>query len=351
MPGPACYGRGGLSPTVTDANLLLGRISESRFLGGEMPLDRAAALLSFGSICATLGVSVQECAIGIVRIATSAMANVVRQVTTEKGLDVREFALIAYGGGGPLHASLVARELQIRRVIIPVAPGHFSAFGMLVADLRRDYVRTIFSPLSGAPFETFDAIFEDLEGRGTAEIRSTLAVDGLAISRAADMRYVGQEHAVAVDIDAQLFADRDAAAIKRLFDATHRAHYGYCTESEPAEIVSLRVAVTGLTPKPVLERIGSGGRVPAPDALIELRPVYFSSLIADTPVYRRSALLAQNCVVGPALIEEHASTTVLLPGDSLSVDEFGNLRIDIRYDQAPSAPHESGDLALRGAVA
>ena len=163
-PGPVCYGLGGTEPTITDANLVLGRLGVDRFLGGEMRLDIEAAKRALNDkIAKPLGLDPIEAAEGILRIATTKMAHVVRWVTTERGLDAAEFTLVAYGGAGPLHASAVARELGIAKVVIPRAPGHFSAYGMLVADLRRDFVNTWFTPLADAPFSRMEEIFADME--------------------------------------------------------------------------------------------------------------------------------------------------------------------------------------------
>jgi N-methylhydantoinase A len=323
-PGPVCYGLGGQEPTITDANLLLGRLGADRFLGGEMPLDLAAAEASLRErIAGPLGLDPVAAAEGILRIATTKMSHVVRWVTTERGLDAADFALVAYGGAGPLHAAMIARELRIGRVVIPVAPGHFSAFGMLVSDLRRDFVSTWFTPLATAPFAIFQAM-ED-EGRDAVR-RSGIATADVTVSRAADMRYVGQEHAVTVELPLELFREEDRGGIKRRFDATHDIRYGHAAEREPAEIVSLRSAITGVLTKPRFEPIATGGAVPVPEAARGSRPVSFDGRgFVSTPTFDRAKLLAGNHIAGPALGEEHASTTVVFPGDELTVDTFGNL--------------------------
>jgi N-methylhydantoinase A len=333
-PGPVCYGLGGTEPTVTDANLILGRLGVDRFLGGEMRLDLDAAKRALDEkVAKPLGMETTAAAEGILRVATTKMAHVVRWVTTERGLDAADFALVAYGGAGPLHAAMVARELRIAKVIIPRAPGHFSAFGMLVADLRRDYVNTWFTPLAEASFPEMENIFADMEKQGREGIsHAHVTLSGVAVTRGADMRYVGQEHAVSVELPVDLFKTEDRAGIKKHFDAVHEVRYGYHAAKEPAEIVSLRSAVTGLMRKPPIERIASGDAAPAKDAFRGNRPVYFAdaSGYVDTPTYDRSRLVAQNRIAGPALIEEYASTTVVHPGDVLTVDAFGNLVIDIR---------------------
>lgn len=333
QPGPACYGRGGAQPTVTDANLMLGRLAVDRFLGGEMPLDLEPAREAMTKcIAEPLGIDPIEAADGILKIATTKMSHVVRWVTTERGLDAADFAMVAYGGAGPLHAAMVARELRIAKVIIPFAPGHFSACGMLFADLRRDFVNTWFKPLEDASFDDMERMYGEMEQRGATDLsRAAKLLSGLAVERGADMRYVGQEHAVTVDIPVELFRRQDRDGIKRRFDAMHATRYGFSAVSEKAEIVSLRSATTGLMRKPQLEPVARGEAEPAANAFTGKRMAYFASAggFVDTPTYARAELLAGNKIVGPALIEEHASTTVIHPNDAMEVDEHGNLVIAI----------------------
>jgi N-methylhydantoinase A len=327
-PGPACYGLGGTEPTVTDANLLLGRLGADRFLGGEMLLDVGAAERALKErIADPLRLDVTTAADGILRIAATAMSYAVKGVTTERGLDAGDFVLVAYGGAGPLHAVEVAREIGIRKIIVPNAPGVFSAFGMLFADLRYDFVRTSLMRLDEACFDHIENIYRELEQQGRAAIAATsVRPNKVTIRRAADMRYVGQEHAVTVDLPLNVFAKEDRKAIKRHFDEMHALRYGTSAPEERAEIVSLRTTVTGLMRKPPQAKIGRGGRAPVKAAFSGKRPVYFDRFIA-TPTYRRATLAAGNRISGPALIEEHASTTLLRPGDALEVDAFGNLVI------------------------
>lgn len=332
-PGPACYARGGTQATVTDANLVLGRLGADRFLGGEMTLDVGAAERAIREhVAKPLGLDVTRAADGILRIAATAMSYAVKAVSTERGLDAAAFALIAYGGAGPLHAAAVAREIGMSRVIVPHAPGHFCAFGMLHSDLRYDLVRTWFTRLADASFEAIEAVYESL----IAEGRKALAASGVRparvyVARAADMRYVGQEHPVTVNLPQDVFRRRDRGALKARFDAEHQQRYGTCAPDEPAEIVSLRSAVSGVMKKPPLERIARGGRTPLASARRGKRNVYFAEFgrAIATPTYARSEMRAGNRIEGPALVEEHASTTVALPGDRLHVDELGNLVIEI----------------------
>jgi len=333
QPGPVCYGLGGTEPTITDANLVLGRLASERFLGGEMRLDLDGAKRALQQkIAAPLGLDAIAAAEGILRIAATQMAHVVRWVTTERGLDAADFSLVAYGGAGPLHATMIARELQIGTVVIPRAPGHFSAYGMLIADLRRDFVATWFQPLASASFGEMEALFAEMEERGRTTVeRGAAMLGGISVRRAADMRYIGQEHAVTVDLPLELFRAQDREGIKRCFDAVHQTRYGFSVSTEPAEIVSLRSATIGEMRKPPFEPIARGGAQPSSDALLGARPVHFEGAgWMDTPTYRRSALIAGNRIVGPALIEEHASTTVMFPGDVLTVDTFGDLVIEIK---------------------
>lgn len=334
VPGPVCYGLGGTEPTVTDANLILGRLSEDRFLGGDMRLNAESAREALRTrVADPLGISVEEAAEGLIRIAAVTMSHVVQRVTTERGLDARDFPMVAFGGAGPLHAVLVARELQMPQVIIPNAPGHFSAFGMLVADLRRDYVRTRFTPLEEMNFGEVNSLFTTMEQEGAAEIRAAaVKVGELTVQRGLDMRYVGQEHAVSVDIPIEVFERHDVAGIKQLFDEMHQQRYGYCSESERAEVVSIRTSVAGEMPRPTLAELPQDDQQSL--AAPSLRPVYFSPRQGwqQTRVYQRSTLCWGSVIEGPALIEEYASTTVIFPGDHLKVDRFGNLIIEVNNE-------------------
>ena len=279
-----------------------------------------------------LGLDLVAAADGILRIATTKMSHMVRWVTTERGLDAADFTLVAYGGAGPLHAAMVARELRIAKVVVPRAPGHFSAYGMLVAELRRDFVKTWFTPLIDASFATMETIYAEMERRGREAVqRSEVALAGIEVQRSADMRYVGQEHAVTVELPLGLFEAGDRDGIKARFDAVHATRYGYSAPGEKAEIVSLRSAVTGSLRKPTFEPIAAGAAAPPEAAFRGTRAVYFAEVghAVDTPSYDRVLLVAGNRVAGPALIEEYASTTVVHPGDVVMVDAFGDLVIEI----------------------
>jgi N-methylhydantoinase A len=269
---------------------------------------------------------------GILRIAVTSMSHAVKAVTTERGLDAGSFTMVVYGGAGPLHASAIARELGIRKVLIPFAPGYFSAYGMLFSDLRYDYVRSVFRKLDDVSFEEIEAIYAGMEAEGRAALaQSAVAPESIVIERAADMRYVGQEHAVAVDLPTEFFERQDRGAIKQRFDAVHNVRYGTSAPGEPADLVSLRVTVLGVMRKPPRHAVEEGSAMPPEDALRAHKDVYFRSAdgFVATPVYKRHLLRSGNRIVGPALVEEHASTTVVQPGDEVLVDAFGNLQISI----------------------
>lgn len=331
MPGPACYGRGGAEPTVTDANLLLGRLDADHFLGGQMKLDAAAAQRAMETVADELGLDAIATADGILRIAATAMSHAVKAVTTERGLDAGKFTMIVYGGAGPLHASAIAREIGIRQVLVPYAPGYFSAYGMLFGDLRYDYVRSCFRKLDSASFDELESIFKTMEDEGRAQIAtSRINPESITISRAADMRYAGQEHAVTVDLDESLFVSQDRAGIKAEFDRIHEIRYGTCAPGEPADLVSLRVTVSGVMSKPPMAALAPAN-ASVDSAMRGEKPVYFREAggFAPTKVYLRERLQPGHRITGPALVEEHASTTVIAPGDKLEVDAFGNLLIAI----------------------
>jgi N-methylhydantoinase A len=326
-PGPACYGRGGTEPAITDANVLLGRLDPARFLGGAMALDEAAARNALASrIAEPLGVSLERAAEGMLEVATISMANAVRGVTLQRGLDPRDFTLFAYGGGGPLHAVAVARELAIGTVIVPRAPGHFSAMGMLLADLRRDYVQTLFARLETLDMDELEAQFRALEAEGAEALRrSGTATEQLVFERAADMRYRGQEHAVPVRLPAALAR----AEVKRLFDEAHEQRYSHSAPNELADVVSLRMSAIGRMHKPPFPTIEEGSRTPPGSARRGSRRVRLAGRDVQSEVFDRDALLAGNVIDGPAIVEEAASTTVLEPGDALSVNHFGHLVISV----------------------
>jgi N-methylhydantoinase A len=327
-PGPAAYGNGGTLPTVTDAHLLLGHLAAERFLGGRMALDVAAATRAVAEHIATpLGLDVPLAAGGIVAIATAAMANAVRAVTTERGLDPRDFALIAYGGAGPLHAVDVARELAIRTVVIPQAPGTFSAYGMLTADLRREYAQTYRAPLTDEGLRGTTEFFITLETEASAWLRSAgVPSEHTLLEHAIDVRYVGQNYSVTIP----LAPGSAQAAVKSAFDAAHQLRYSHNAPEEPAEIIAARVSIVGRLSKPVLAGLADGNGIPGANALIGKRRVRFDPRTEiEAQVYDRQHLLGGDSFDGPAIVQEDGSATVIPPNVRVDVQSSGHMILTV----------------------
>jgi N-methylhydantoinase A len=318
-PGPACYGRGGVEPTVTDANLFLGRLDPEHFLGGAMPLDADAAQRALHSVASLLDLDDTTFAEGVLAIVNATMADAMRTVTVKQGIDPRGFSLVAYGGAGPMHGAWLAEELDIREVIVPWSPGTFSAWGMLQTELRHDLAKTYYHPVAGLDPAEVVAVLGGLEAEGRDLLVEDQVTGGdMYFARSADMRYVGQEYAVNVPIAADFSLDALAAA----FHTGHRIRYGHCTPDAPVEFVNLRIAAMG--------RIRAGTvpyRAPdaGADAVLGSRRVVFAGKEHETPVYHRARLVPGEYGEGPAVVEEDSSTTVVPPGWAIAVDGLGNL--------------------------
>ncbi len=328
-PGPVCYGQGGTEPTVTDANVALGRIGAGRFLGGEMRLDADAARAAIERvIAAPLGMSVNEAALGVLRITVAEMSLAVRSVSVGRGHDPRDFAMVAFGGAGPAHAAEIARELHVPRLIVPRAPGHYSALGMLLADNRHDYVRTYYKRLEEAEFSDIERVFDEMVGEARALLESEGATPGqMAFQPYLDMRYAGQEFPIQTPVETALIAARDRGLIRAAFDGAHSKRFGHQAVDEPVEIVNLRLTATGRRERSSFPAIAAG----APGSPSEYRDVVFDDpeKPARCAVYERESLRAGQVVDGPAVIAEYASTTVLYPGDRLEVAPSGDMVIRI----------------------
>jgi N-methylhydantoinase A len=333
-PGPVCYGRGGEEPTVTDGNVVVGRLDPLNFLGGQMKLDLEGAKTAIAAkLAGPLNLTVDTAALGILRIANAQMANAVRAVTTAKGLDPRDFVMFAYGGAGPLHAVDVARELGITKVIIPPMPGHFSAYGMLLTSLRRDYAYTHIMRFSSADLDTWETECRRMEEAGGNALRQMpVKLKSVRSIRAADMRYQGQEHTVTVLLPVDLGAPDARAVIKRAFDTAYAQQFSHNAPDQDAEFVTIRVAVLGELHKPQLTKIQQGGREPAAKAVRGSRKVLYAGADerVEAKVYDRRFLLSGNKIEGPALIDEHASTTVIGPRDRAEVNDYGHLVIEVQ---------------------
>ena len=325
-PGPVCYGRGGTEPTVTDANLLLGRIAADRFLGGEFALDRDAANGAFAQLGETLGYGREqllELANGVIEIATVTMAGAIRQVSVEHGRDPRDFVLFAYGGGGPLHGAALARELSIPTVIVPPEPGTFCATGMLLAEARLDDAATLVMPFDGAAIAPIDETFGRMEAEATAALHAEFGDAKLRIERMVEMRYVGQRHNVKVAVP----TGADVAAVRDAFDTDYRRRYGHADPSIPAEIQALHISVFARLERPDIGRLPRAATAPR---AAEKRPVAFGREygVLDADVYDRYALRPGYTALGPAVLEEYGSTTVVWPGDRFTIGALYEIRID-----------------------
>ena len=334
-PGPACYGRGGLEPTVSDANLVLGRMGAGTRLGGELVLDAAAAHATIARVIAEpLSIDVHTAAVGILRVAHANIVRGIRMVSVERGLDPRDFVLVPIGGAGAMHGSPVARDLGLKRLLIPPNPGILCAFGLLVSDLRHDRLETYIRPLAGLPYEEVLPVLYRL--RDTA--RSLLDRDGVDphkqyVELRADLRYVGQSYELTISLG-QASRD-DWRGIAGIFHSAHQTRFGHCNEHAPLEIVSFSVVGLGAVDRPKLTPIANACAAAAA-VPVATRSVFFET---DTmgaagawhpsAIYNRAALCSGNTITGPAIIDEVSATTVLYPGDSCTVHENGSLMVQV----------------------
>jgi N-methylhydantoinase A len=330
VPGPACYGTGGTEPTITDANLVLGRLHPDRFLGGEIKLDKMAAQNAIQVLATKLNEPLHRVAAGIIHLATLTMASAVKMTTVERGHDPRDFAMIAYGGAGPLHAAEIARELGIRTVIIPNHPGHFCAYGMLYADLKYDVVQTMAIGLEQLDLADAEKQFAALEARGRTsleEIKIDLA--SVVVTRFADMRYRGQEHTLKIRLPEKMLA-ADPSNLRNAFEAEYTKRYGHSSQNVPIDLVNLRVVVTGIADKPVLKELD--GKISGTSP--EVRPVNFDGKdFIPCVIWQRGTLSVGQRIDGPAIIEESASTTLIGPNDWATIDRIGNIHVNVGSDQ------------------
>jgi N-methylhydantoinase A len=330
-PGPVCYGLGGTEPTVTDANLILGRLDPGNFLGGGMPLDLERARHALAKrVAEPLGMSIEQAALGILKIADTKMALAVREVSVAKGHDPREFAIVASGGAGPLHAGSIARELAIPRVIVPELPGTFSAVGMLLSDVRHDYVQTYIAPLERVDPEDLEEAFARLETQGleTLAEENVAAADSI-LARSMDLRYQGQEYTLGVGAPGPASV-QSLAAVRRAFDERHEAHYRHAAPQESVEIVNLRVTAVGRIAMQGAELL-SRRQVPARTRnASKHRAVFFDQGYVDCAVHPRAELSPEVAIEGPAVIEEEVSTTLLFPGDRATLHELGPIIIEVK---------------------
>lgn len=333
-PGPVCYGKGGTEPTSTDAALVLGFINPNFFLGGAVTLDiESAKAAILDKIAAPLDLDVAEAAMAIVRVQVANMANGIRAVSVEKGLDPREFALLPFGGAGSLYAGLIAKELGMSTILVPVQASVLSALGTLMTDVKHTEVVTRYVPGDLVKGELLSAIFEELEGR----LRKTFADEGIVaekvtIERSCDIRYRGQGYEVNVPLDAGdgAISDAEATALLERFHAEHRQQFGHSDKDEPVELLNTRIVGLGEVTKAELRPLNGGGTTKEAAPKGERRAFFGDAGGWRTCcVFERGDLRSGNTVAGPALIEESGTVIVLYPGHRATIDVIGNLRVEV----------------------
>ncbi|MEM5439394.1 hydantoinase/oxoprolinase family protein [Paraburkholderia diazotrophica] len=328
VPGPVAYGKGGTDPTLTDANIYLRRLNPVALLEGRMPIDRERAEAAIKErIAVPLGISVDEAAYGMLQIATANMSRAIRAISTEHGHDLAQFTLMAFGGAGPLHASEVARECGIPRVLVPIEPGTMCARGALVSNISRDFVRTQLAVANADTWATVRDAAEKLRLEGKEWLEGErIEPEHRRFVLSLDTRYVGQSHDIVVELE-----DVSANGLRAFQNAFHQAHlsqYGYAIDDVEVEIVNVRLKAIGIVPNAALMAPAKGESLES--ALIDSRSVYFGPAEGwlDTRIYRRSKLPIGEAVSGPVIIEEMSSTTVVHPGQKAQLDEFGNIIVD-----------------------
>ena len=329
-PGPVCIGNGGDEPTVTDANVVLGRINVDRYLGGEMHLDVAAARQAIADrIAKPLGLSEDAAAAGLVTIANSNMALAVRAITIEKGVDPRQATMVAFGGGGPLHAAAIARDIGISRVVIPTLPSCFSALGMLLADLRHDLVRTHVRPFPADDYSELNRLLDELQSEGAARLRAAeIAATDIECTAFLDLRYQGQQWTLTTPIGGRDVSTANDRQIRASFNTLYEARFGHSFVDIPSEVVNVRIVAIGRRAKPGFPLLAER-RSGAPSAA--LRRVHFDAVgFVDCRIYRREELLWRDRIVGPAIIEEADATTIVGAGDVAEVSHHGFLFLQVK---------------------
>ncbi len=331
FPGPACYGRGGEKPTVTDANLVLGRLNPDYFLGGEMSLDAEKARTAIRvHIAEPMGMSVEEAAAGVIRVVNAKMAKGIATNSVEKGFDVREFALVSFGGAGSVHAADLSADMGIKTVVVPPLAGNLSAFGLLVADARHDFVATRVVPVTQADPADLTAAYREMENTGIERLKEErFRIEDIGLIWSADLRYEGQGYELNVPVDRRTLTQEDLGVLLERFHALHMKRYAYASKDEPVQFVNLRVAAIGQTPQVCLQR-EEMGPADAASAVKNHRPIYWEGQgYVQTPVYERDLLAPGMVLEGPAVVEEKISALTVPPGTSAHIDEYRNIILTV----------------------
>lgn len=326
FPGPVAYGQGGTEPTTTDANLLTGRLSSKNF-DYDVNLDAVKNAMDT-KIGKHFGISPEEAALGIIRIANSNMLNALKLISIRKGYNPKDFTLLAFGGGGSMHAPALALELGVKKVVVPIASPVFSAWGMLMTDLRHDYIQTYIKRMNELTMEEINQSWKDIETNAFRHFEEEgMAAENVEFHRFADMRYLGQEHTVKVPVSNGTWTEDDKQKAIKVFHELHEKNFTFKLEDVQTEIVNLHVTAFGKVEKPTISKQLKDGSLT--DALKEERSVYYENEgWITTPVYDREKLPTNAVVVGPAIVEEKAAVTVIYKQQKLYVDEYGNIIIE-----------------------
>lgn len=333
VPGPISYGKGGTLPTVTDANVVLHRLNPKYILGGRMKIDEQSAYEAIeGMLAKPLGMSAVEAAVGIVKVVNSNMGRAIRVVSVERGYDPREFVVVAFGGAGALHAANVAKDLGINHVMVPKNPGILCAMGLLVSDIRSDYVKTSILDLTAENIDKINNNFRELAEKGTSWLDTErIPIERQKIVKSADMRYFGQNFELPINIGYDEVNEGNIKDIKDLFNREHKREYGYCNEKAAIQIVNYRTVALGKVETIRLKEEQHSGEE-SDAAIVDRRNVYFDETgsYVETKIYNRELLRAGNMLSGPAIIEQMDATIVVPPGHEVKVDKY--LNIMITYD-------------------
>jgi N-methylhydantoinase A len=325
VPGPACYGRGGTQPTITDCNLVLGYLSPDNFLGGRMPLDVEAARSAIAAaIARPLGMDVVDAAEGVVRIINVKMQEAIKAISTMRGHDLRDFKLLAFGGAGPLHAASMAADLGMAGVVIPLYPGVYSAMGLVMSDVTHDYIRSRLVSTARIAEDEVNAVFAELAARARADlVDENFPADRIDIEYALDLRYAGQGYEMTLPCPYPLQIG-GLAPLRQSFDEEHRRRFGHTAPNEPVEIVSWRLRGIGRVPPVTLPKYQPAG-MPLAKAVRETRKARFAGHMLECPVYQRERLDVGVSFAGPAIIDQLDCTSVIAPGQVATVDAYKNI--------------------------
>lgn len=327
-PGPICYDHGGMEVTITDANLVLGVLHPDKFLGGRMKLNKPKAeRLLEEKIARPLGLNLLEAADGILKIINVKMEEAIKAVSSQRGYDIRDFTLVAFGGGGPMHAGKIVLDLGIPSLLIPFAPGVTSALGLLMSDVKHDYVRSKLAPLKGLDLNEINRLFSQLTEQARTELRAEGFSDGeMALEAFVDLRYAGQGYELTVPSPSPPLKPEDLDPLRKRFDSQHEQAHGHKAETEPVELVSLRLVSIGMVPQARLSPAAASGRK-VEAARTGERKIFFGQEhgLLDCQIYSRDLLEPGHAVSGPAVIEQMDTTTVIHPEQEARVDSYRNL--------------------------